>query len=212
MLIVTLGIFLISCSQKSQIQEYNKPALYWYNKMIDQLSYGYLENADDTYISLESEHGNSPLLPTALIILANAHMDKEQYQLANYYLDEYIKRFALSKNIDYVRYLKIKADFMGFAYEFRNQQLIENTIKNIQEYKAQFPNSAYIPLVDTMSARLFMAKASLDEEISKLYQRVDKPEGAKYYKEKAKKSWANSKNLEEIHVPFYRSIFEKFLH
>ena len=40
-------------------------------------------------------------------------MDEEEYALANFYLDEYIKRFSLSKDIDYVRYLKIKANFWG---------------------------------------------------------------------------------------------------
>ena len=111
-LILSLSFFLTACSQKSErTQEYNKPALYWYNKMLKDISTGFLQEADDTYTSLESEHRNSPLIPTALLILANAHIDNEEYQLANFYLDEYIKRFALSKNIDYVRYLKIKQTF-----------------------------------------------------------------------------------------------------
>lgn len=211
-LILSLGFFLTACSQKSErTQEYNKPALYWYNKMLKDISTGFLEEADDTYTSLESEHRNSPLIPTALLILANAHIDNEEYQLANFYLDEYIKRFALSKNIDYVRYLKIKANFLGFSYSLREQQLIEDTIKEIEEYRNLFTNSKYMPLIDTMSARLYMAKASLDKEIADLYERLDKPKAAKYYEEKVKESWVDAKEIEDVEVPLYRSLFEENL-
>ncbi len=211
-LIIGLGFFLTACSQKSEkSQEYDKPALYWYNNMIEQISTGYLDDADDTYTSLESEHRNSPLLPTALLILANGHMDEEEYELANFYLDEYVKRFGLSKNIDYVRYLKIKANFLGFSNELRDQQLIEDTINDIEEFKNTFSRSPYMPLVNTMSARLFMAKASLDKEIADLYKRLDKPKASEFYDEKVKKSWVAPKEIEPVEVPFYRRPFEKGL-
>ncbi len=211
-LIIGLGIFFTACSQKSEsIQEYDKPALYWYNKMIQQVSNNYLDEADDTYTSLESEHRNSPLLPTALLILANGHIDEEEYQLANFYLDEYIKRFALSKNIDYVRYLKIKANFLGFSYDLRDQQLIEDTIKEIAEFRNTFRRSPYMPLVNTMSARLFMAKASLDKEISDLYNRIGKHDAARFYLKKVRDSWVEPDEINEVDVPFYRYPFERDL-
>jgi outer membrane protein assembly factor BamD len=211
-LLIGLGFLLTACSQKKeQIQEYDRPALYWYNKMINQIKTGYLDDADDTYTSLESEHRNSPLLPTALLILANGHVDEEEYALANFYLDEYIKRFALSKNIDYVRYLKIKANFLGFTNELRDQQLIEDTIKDIEDFKKTFVRSPYMPLVNTMSARLFMAKASLDKEIADLYKRLDKPKAAEFYDEKVKESWVEPKEIQPVEVPFYRYPFEKDL-
>lgn len=206
-------VFVFSaCSQKSdKVREFDKPALYWYNKMIKEISTGYLEDADDTYISLESEHRNSPLLSTSLLVLANAHIDEEEYELANFYLDEYIKRFALSKNIDYVRYLKIKANFQGFVYDLRDQQLIEDTILQIQKFRKSFPRSPYTPLVNTMSARLYMAKATLDKEIADLYSRLDKQKAAEYYNEKVKKSWVNPKEIEPVDIPFYRYPFERDL-
>ena len=68
-----------------------------------------------------------------------------------------------------------------------------------------------MPLIDTMSARLYMAKASLDKEIADLYERLDKPKAAKYYEEKVKESWVDAKEIEEVDVPFYRSLFEENL-
>lgn len=209
LLLISIGFLLVSCSSKKEgLQEYDKPAIYWYNKMIKQISTGYLEEADNTYTSLESEHRNTPLLPTALLILANGHIDEEEYQLANFYLDEYIKRFALSKNIDYVRYLKIKANFLGFSYDLRDQQLIEDTIKEIEEFKTQFSNSPYMPLVDTMSARLFMAKATLDKNIADLYKRIDKPQASEIYNKKVEETWVAQEEIQAVEVPLYRSIFE----
>ncbi len=207
--LVIASVFVFTaCSSKNEVAEYNKPALYWYNKMLTQISNGNLDEADDTYSSLESEHRNSPLIPTSLLILVNSHIDDEEYSLANFYLDEYIKRFALSKNIDYARYLKIKANFLGFTYQLRDQELTEDTIKEIADFKVKYPRSPYMPLVDTINARLYMAKASLDSSIAKLYTKLDKKAAADFYNKKVKESWVNSSEIEAVKVPFYRSIFE----
>jgi outer membrane protein assembly factor BamD len=204
-----IASFLVGCSSKDTgIQEYNKPAIYWYNKMLKEIAFYDLEAADDTFISLESEHRNSPLIPTAILIIANSHIAQEQYELAKYYLDEYIKRFGISNNIDYVRYLKIKANFYGFDRQFRNQQLIIDTINDIEIFVSKYPNSPYIHLVEDIHSRINMAKATFDQEIGELYVRKDKEVAAQYYFDKAKQSWEYVEDIEDVDVPFYRSIFE----
>ena len=176
--------------------------------MMKQIGSNDLDEADDTYTSLESEHRNSPFIPSAMLILINAHIDEEEYALANFYLDEYIKRFSLSKDIDYARYLKIKANFLGFKYQFRDQQLIDDTLVQIQDFKVKYTNSPYMPLVDTINARLEMAKASINQEIADLYKRKDKELAVAFYEEKVKESWIAPSEIEAVKVPFYRSIFE----
>lgn len=209
LLIGTVAISFTACSsKKAASQEYGQPAIYWYNKIAKDIAFGDLEAADDTYISLESEHKNSPLLPTALQILANAHIDNEEYELANFYLDEYTKKFGVSKSIDYIRYLKIKANFLAFSSQFREQDLITKTQKEIDEFIVKFPNSPYMPLVGTINARLAMAKATFDKEIADLYVRIDKPKAAKYYEDKVKENWVNPKEINEVEVPWYRALFE----
>ncbi len=210
----TTTIFLIvllafsACSSKKQPQEYNKPAMYWYNKMINQITSYRLDDADDTYISLESEHKNSPLVPTALMLIAQAHMDEEEYQMANFYFDEYIRKYAYSKNIDYIRYLKIKANFMAFRNQFREQELVTKTIQEIEKYMVSFPNSPYIHLVQTMYARLYMSKALFDNEIAELYARTGKPKAAEFYKQRVEANWISPKDISPAHVPIYKRAFE----
>ena len=180
LLIACATFVLTACSNKSE-EEYNKPALYWYNKMLKQIASGDLDEADDTYTSLESEHRNTPFVPTAMLILVNAHIDDEEYALAN---------------------------FLGFKYQFRDQQLIEDTLTQIEEFKAKYKNSPYMPLVDTINSRLFMAKASMDKEIADLYTRRDKELGTAFYMEKVKNSWVNPEEIQPAKVPWYRAIFE----
>ena len=207
LLIACAAFVFTACSSKNE-EEYNKPAIYWYNKMLKQIASNDLDLADDTYTSLESEHRNTPFVPTAMLILVNAHIDEEEYALANFYLDEYIKRFGLSKDIDYARYLKIKANFLGFKYQFRDQQLIEDTLNQIEDFKVKYKNSPYMPLVDTINSRLFMAKASMDKEIADLYVRRDKQAAAAFYEQKVQNSWVAPQEIEPVKVPWYRAIFE----
>ncbi len=206
-LMLTIFVFA-ACSSKQEIAEYNKPAVYWYNKMLKQITDYQLDEADDTYTSLESEHRNSPLLPSSLMIIAVAHMQEEEYAMANYYFDEYLKRFAQKENVDYVRYLKIKSKFLALKNQFREQELVYETIEETQNFIKKYPNSDYVYLVQAIKSRLHMAKSSFDKEISDLYKRTDKPEAAKIYSNRAKESWDDIKNVKKVKVPWYRAVFE----
>ena len=207
LLVLSILIFT-ACAGKNETTEYNKPAVYWYNKMLKQISSAQLDEADDTYTSLESEHRNSPHLPSALIIIATAHMDEEEYAMANYYFDEYLKRFVKKQNVDYVRYLKIKSKFLAFKSQFREQDLVYQTIDETQEFIDVYPNSKYIYLVKTIQSRLYMAKATFDKEIADLYTRIKKPKASKIYEARAKRSWSDVKNIQPVQVPWYKALFE----
>ena len=208
LLVLTIFIYLFTgCASKGE--EYNKPALYWYNKMIKQIANYQIDEADDTFVSLESEHRKSPLIQSAIMIIANAHMVDEEYAMANYYFDEYIKRFSLSKNADYIRFLKIKSKFLAFKSQFREQELLHKTLKEVDKFIKDYPKSQYIYLVHTIKSRLSMTKAVFDKEIASLYKRVDKPKAQKYYTDKASNNWKNVNEIKHINVPWYRYVFEQ---
>ncbi|MEA3353599.1 MAG: outer membrane protein assembly factor BamD [Campylobacterota bacterium] len=207
---ITIAIIIISgCSSKTvEEQEYNKPAVYWYNKMIKQISNYQYDSADETFLSLESEHRRSPLLPTAIMIIATAHMENEEYEMANYYYDEYLKRYSSKQNVDYVRYLKIKANFLAFKSQYRDQELLSKTLNDVSDFIGEYKNSKYIYLAKDIESRLLMAQATLDNEIAELYGRLEKTEAQKIYESKAKKSWMDINSIKKVEVPFYRYIFE----
>ena len=104
-----LLLFVIFTGCSKEIDEYNKPAIYWYSKLVQEVSNGDLDRADSYYSSLQGEHIGSPLLPEATMILAIAHMHFEEYLLSDHFLDEYIKRYATTNEKEQAEFLKIKS-------------------------------------------------------------------------------------------------------
>jgi len=206
--LLTSVIFALFSGCSKNVEEYNKPALYWYSKMIENVSNGNLDRADDYYSSLQGEHIGSPLLPEATMILAVAHMHYEEYLLSEYFMDEYVKRYANSNEKEFAEYMKIKAKYMALPNPRRDQALINDAIAQSKLFKRNYPNSNYIALIDTMSTNLEMADAALNETIVDLYKRLDKPKSAAYYKAKKPQEWIDWNHIERAHAPWYRSWFE----
>ncbi len=187
------------------LKSYNKSALYWYDHLTEAIVKGNLDKADKYYLSLKSEHARSPLLPTATLILAQAHSDKEEYLLAGYYLDSYKKRFGNENNADYIDFLKLKASFLGIKDINKDQKLITDALQESERFLYRYPDSPYLPLVDTIRTRLLMAQYLLNENIAALYARIGKKEAAKIYREKNENSPLKQSDI----APPKRGIFSK---
>jgi outer membrane protein assembly factor BamD len=179
---------MAGCSKSEEVAEFNKPALYWYKKIADNIGRKNMDKADEYYISLKSEHIRSPLMPTAIMMLAHAHMQREEYLLANYYFDEFNRRYADESTREYTEFMKLKASFLGVKDVYKDQKLIMDSINSAQTYLMRYPGSEYTPMVNTLLVRLHMAQYLLNENIAALYDRTDKPEAAKIYRAKNKDS------------------------
>ena len=181
-----LGTLLFtSCAKDTEdIKEFNKPALHWYKQIAKGIANDTMDKADAFYISLRSEHMRSPLMPEAIMTLAHAHMDNEKYLLANYYLDEYNKRYGESKNREYVEFMKLKASFLGVQDVYKDQKLIMDSITKAHTFIARYPGSVYSPMVSTLLVRMHMGQYLLNENIAALYARTGKPNAAKIYRAK----------------------------
>ncbi len=204
----SLVAFISGCASKDK-EVFNMPATYWYEQIAKEIKAQDLEKADGFYTSLASEHIESPLLPEAMMMLANAHMQDEEYVLANFYLDEYLKRYGSRENADHVRFMKIKANYESFPNPNRNQQLLMDTIAQTKEFLSKYPNSKFRPLAETILVRLELGEYFLNENIKDLYTRVDKPDAAKIYEDKINNSSLGKAQMIEPNMPWYRSWFEK---
>jgi len=196
------------CANKNT-EVYNKPALYWYEQIVKNIKNYDLEQADNMYTSLSSEHISSPLLPEAMLMLAQSHMQEGEYLLANFYLDEYIKRFGTTKRSEYARYMKIRANFESFPNPNRNQQLLLDTIKQTKEFVDKYPDSQFKPMVETMYVKMKLGEYFMDKNIADLYTRIDKPKAAKKYQEKFDNSPLQKAKMIKPNIPWYRSWFEE---
>ena len=204
----SLLFFILFTGCSKEVQEYNKPAMYWYSKIVAQVSQGDLEKADSYYSSLQGEHIGSPLLPEATMILAIAHMQYEEYLLSEHFLDEYIRRYATPNEKEAAEFLKIRAKYMALPNPRRDQALIKKAIKDGEQFKLNYPTSMYYEVVNTMLIRLYLAQYALNETIADLYERLDKPKSAAYYKSIEKHTWIVSDDIDRAVAPWYRSWFE----
>jgi len=191
---LTVGITGTGCSSKSELREFDRPALYWYQKILSKIASGNLEKADNYYTSLESEHISSPLIPQAMLMLFQAHMDNEEYLLADFYLQEYMKRYGSFKQRELAEYFRIKAAFYGLHSPQRDQKLIDDTIRKTRRYIQKYPDGELTPMVYTMQTRLVMTRMLLNEKIAALYGRRDKPRAAAIYRQRNQIAWLSMKN------------------
>jgi len=206
---LTLALVLLFSSCSKDIEEYNKPAMYWYSKMIEAISKNDLDKADSYYSSLQGEHIGSPLLPQATFIMALSHMYNEEYLLAEHYLDEYVRRFAASQSDkEEAEFLKIKAKYLSLPNPRRDQALINEAISEAEAFKRRYPHSMHYYVVDTMLTRLILSRAVLDDAIASLYERIDKPKAARFYRNKIKEKWIDWSKVEPAKIPWYREWFE----
>jgi outer membrane protein assembly factor BamD len=196
------------CASKSKMTEtYNKPADYWYKTILKSVAAGNLDKADDAFTSLSSEHVASPYLKEAMMILYRVHLEEDEYLMANFYLDNYIKRYATSRNIEYLKYLKIKTKFAQFKHPKRNQKLLIDTIAEANDYIEKFPNSLYNPMVDTILTKLYLTELILNREIVSLYKRLGRDKAAAIYQQKIDKSWLKDTPIATEN----KSLFQKIL-
>ena len=208
--LLIIGILFCACSVKDEDGLYNLSAAQWYEQIIKDLQGKDLEKADEHYNGMASEHINDTLLESTLIILAQAHIDEEEYKLAEFYLDEYNKKFGNSKNGDYIRYLKIKAKFNAFAVPNRNQALMLESREEIDKFLKDYPSTEYEPLVQTMLTKFNLAVFYLDDTIKDLYKRIGKEESFKIYQKRVEQNEFYQQSIIKPELPWFRSIFEKF--
>ena len=187
-LAAVLALGLAGCMGSGEEEkEYGKTAQGWYDAIQASIARDDLERADKQYLSLRSEHMDSALLPTAMLALAQAHMADEEYLLAGYYLDEFLKKYARGGWAEYAHFLKLKASFLGIRDINKDQKLVADTLARCRSFYASRRGSRYAPLVQTMIVRLQMAQYLLNADIARLYERVGKEKAAEIYRAKTEK-------------------------
>ncbi len=207
-LLISVAVLLFFGGCAKELEEYNKPAIYWYTKIVESIADANLEKADGYYSSLQGEHIGSPLLQEATLILAVAHMYYEEYLLSEHFLNEYIKRYANPNEKEAAEFMKIKAKYMALPNPRRDQALMQEAIVEGEKFKKNYPHSMYISVVDTMITRLYMGEASLNESIASLYDRIDKYKSARYYRNLEPQPWIDWDTIDRARSPWYRAPFE----
>lgn len=206
LIVTTIILYVTGCSEKDDLS--NQSDRFWYHEMVRMIELRDLDKADDNFLSLETEHIKSPLLKTANLMMISAHIRGENYMLAGFYMDKYLSLFGTREDREYIEYLRIKSKYLSLRRPLRDQKLLLEAIELVDNYKYDFSDSKYLPLVQTMGTNLILAKSHLNFEIAGLYKRLDKPEAVKYVLSDKDISWYKENEIEKPHVSFFRSLFE----
>jgi len=201
---IGLGLIALSlftgCAQKEKLIS-NQTALYWHNQIYKDINQINLDLADDKFTSLEVEHPNSPYIPIDLLILAQAHQDNGEYQLASFYISEYEKRYANRYEKEWCEYKKAKIKFLSFTNAYTNQQELQKTLSLINNILQQYPDSKYNYELNTMKKKLELTILVFNNNIAKLYKKLDKPKAAKLYEQNITQPYIPPK------IPWYKRLF-----
>jgi outer membrane protein assembly factor BamD len=199
---IPAAIFLLAgCASKSQVNTDNLTANQIHSEIYHAINTGYIDKADNLFLNMEAQYPGSIYIKSDLLMLYLAHLKNEEYILAKYYLNQYETRFASASEIPWCEYEKIRIDFISYKNAYTNQGKILKIIKECKNYQAKFPNSPFLYEVNTIYVKALLTNLYLDDKISKLYKKEDKPKASKLYKVKIP---ANSKPPV---VPWYKKIF-----
>ena len=198
-LLFLIPLFFLACSHKPQKELHNELKLH--QKLKKDIQSSFLDEADNDLMDLEAEYPSSPYIKSDLLILYLAHLKNEDYILAKFYINQYEKRFASVKEIPWCEYQKIKIDFLSYQNAYTNQEHILNLINKCKKYKAKFPNSIFLPEVNTIYIKAVLTNKYLNAKIYKLYKKLKKTKAAKIYKTDI------PKNSNPPKVPWYKKIF-----
>lgn len=195
-------VFYAGCSKNKEVM-YNQPAIYWYEGIFKNIRLGNFETADSYFSSLQSEHINSPLLPEAMLALGQAHVNNEEYILADFYFKEYLKRFGNSNNEDYISFLRLKSHLYAFKNSSKDQRFIADSIILVQDFLEKYPNSRYVPFVHEMEVKFVLGQNELNKAISRVYEKNKKKEAQQIYDDRIDTELQEAMNPKPSKIPWY---------
>lgn len=203
--IAFLSFLFISCS--TSVEEMNKPALFWYERMIIAITDGDLERADNFFNSLQSEHISSPLIQEALILLAKAHMEKNEHLLAGFFASEYKTRYSNVNNVDYIAFLGIETNYYAFGNYAKDQGFINSNISNISGFVLLNKNNKYLPYIRHILTAFRLSQLEINKGVIGIYNMKDKEEAVKIYQQKNEELGVNDIEYTPSNIPWYVRIF-----
>jgi len=197
-ILLLLPLLFLACSHKPKPEEFQN-ALQIHQQLRKDVKENELDNADNDLMNLEAEFPSSFYIKSDLLILSLAHLENKDFILAKFYLNQYEKRFASSKEIPWCEYQKIKIDFLSYQKAYTDQKHLLDIIKECKKYKLTFPNSIFLPEVNTIYVKALLTNQYLNAKIYKLYKKLDK--NASIYKTNIPKNSIPPK------VPWYKKLF-----
>ena len=123
--------------------------------------------------------------------------------LAEFYFDEYLKRFGNAQNADYITYLKLQSRYYGIKNSSKDQEFFSNSLGAFDNFLDRFPTSRYVPFVQSMQVRFVLGQNELNKCIVNVYTKQHKQEAAQKYLDRIDDELESSTKPTPSHIPWY---------
>ncbi len=194
-------IIITGCSKNPSVSRDYQTSLINHIQIKKDINNVNLDRADNDFMSLEADFPASIYIKSDILALYLAHLQMKEYDLAKFYLNQYEKRFASSEEIPWCEYQKIKMDFFKYDHAYTNQKALLDLIKECKKYKVTFPNSTFLPEVNTIYIKALLTNQYLNDKIYKLYKKLGYKNATKYFHTKI------PNNSIAPYVPWYKKLF-----
>jgi len=198
---IILSILLLnSCVKEPNLNQKESPSSTISEKKDDKKLYkdvfntisSNLDSADEKYVDLKTEFENSPYLPKAALALAVAHIQKKEYILANFYLQEALNS---DPSNELAKYLLSKNQFLYAKSVASDQSYLEQAIKALEVNSNIVADAEYKLLADSMLTRVQLEKVYNNQSIGKMYKRLNKNKAYELYINKTLNLNINPQNI-----------------
>ena len=153
-----------------------------YSKIIENIQKSNLDSADDSYIELKTSSEDKQLIAEAATNLAIAHIAKGENILANFYIQEALQ---YNPSSEMLRFLLVKNQFLAAAKSSNETTYLQKALDALKSNRSLVSDYDYAVLAGSMLTRVELSVALNNQDVSRLYQRLNKADASTFYKEKA---------------------------
>jgi len=175
----------------NKIEASNTPKVI-YSQIYSKISANDLDEADNLYIQLKTNYENSSYIPKAAQSLAIVHMEKEEYILANFYLQETL---SINSSDEFSKFLLVKNQFLAAVKNQRDNNYMQKALKALELNRNLVSSNDYSILANSMLTRVKLDMIYQNREIGVLYKKLDKDKASKLYLNRVNELGLEVKNI-----------------
>ncbi len=187
---ILLTLFIAaSCSNNSSVKPENNNT-----KELNSTILKDLDKADDLYINMKSADENSEELANTALKLAKAHMDKKEFILANFYIQEALSYKPYDENL---KFLLVKNQYLAALNNQNDQNYLERALKAIEENQNLITDYNLMQKAQDLVNKVKRLLAKSYYNTSQTYKYAKKPDAEQFYIEKINKLGVNLETLRD---------------
>ena len=153
------------------------------SKIYNSIKNRNLDDADSAYIELKTDSESPTTLSSVAKTLAIVHMQKQEYILANFYLQQALQADGSD---EFTKFLLSKNQFLSAIKNQRDQSYRDRALKALEIDRNLVTDEDYSLLTNSMLTRVKLDTAWNNREIGNTYKRLNKQEASQIYENRIK--------------------------